>query len=263
MSEAQPSGHERPEAERRHQNAGQDAPRSIHSVWHDVECGRYTADLALWRELARRADGPILDVGAGAGRVALHLARAGHSVTALDHDPELLAVLEERARAAGLDIETVVADAAAFDVGEDAFALVLVPMQTIQLLPERGGFFASARRALSPGGLAAIAIADALESFEEGAEMPLPDIGEADGWRFVSQPTAVRPVPGGVRIERIRQAIAPGGERTMEDDVVVLADVTVGQVEAEGVAAGLRPAGTRHVEATADHVGAEVVILRG
>ena len=40
-------------------------------VWHDVECGRYSADLALWRELAAREPGPVLDVGAGTGRVAL------------------------------------------------------------------------------------------------------------------------------------------------------------------------------------------------
>src|SRR3954447_7644142 len=33
-------------------------------VWHDVECGRYSADLPLWHELAARERGPILEVGA-------------------------------------------------------------------------------------------------------------------------------------------------------------------------------------------------------
>ena len=135
-----------------------------------MECGRYAADLPLWAELAREADGPVLDVGAGTGRVALRLAAAGHDVTALDRDAELLGVLRERAAAAGLRVRTVVADAAGFDAGERAFALVAVPMQTIQLLPgtaERGGFFASARRAVAPGGLVALAIAEELESFED------------------------------------------------------------------------------------------------
>ena len=59
---------------------------SRRSVWHDVECGGYAADLPLWRELAAREAGPVLDVGAGTGRVALDLARAGHDVTALDRD---------------------------------------------------------------------------------------------------------------------------------------------------------------------------------
>src|SRR5690242_2401842 len=31
------------------------------TVWHDVECGGYTADLGLWRELAAQEAGPVLD----------------------------------------------------------------------------------------------------------------------------------------------------------------------------------------------------------
>ena len=42
----------------------------------------------------------MLDVGAGAGRVALELARAGHDVTALDLDAELLAELRRARRGA-------------------------------------------------------------------------------------------------------------------------------------------------------------------
>jgi SAM-dependent methyltransferase len=231
-------------------------------MWHDVECGRYAADLALWDELARATGGAVLDVGAGTGRVALRLARAGHAVTALDHDALLLSTLRERARAAGVEVETVVADAAAFEL-DGTFGLVAVPMQTIQLLPDRAGFFTSARRVLAPGGLVALAIADALEGFEEEAELPLPDVGEVDGWRYVSQPVAVRAVSGGTRIERLRHTITPGGARTTEEDVVVLAAVTTDGLGAEGAAAGLRPEPPRHVDATADHVGAEVVLLRG
>jgi len=234
-------------------------------MWHDVECGSYTADLELWRELARRAGGSVLDVGAGTGRVALPLAAAGHAVTALDRDPLLLAALRERADAAGLHVRTVVADAAGFDVGH-AFALVAVPMQTIQLLPDeraRAGFFASARRAVAPGGLVALAIAAGLEGFEDAAELPLPDVGEDGGRRFVSQPTAVRELDGAIRIERLRQTVAPDGDHTVQENVVVLAAVTAERLHAEGAAAGLRPDATLEIAPTLDHVGAEVVLLRG
>jgi SAM-dependent methyltransferase len=101
-------------------------------IWHELECGSYRADLALWRELAERCDGPVLDIGAGTGRVALDLASAGHRVTALDLDPDLLGSLRERA--AGLEVEIVCADARSFDLDRHDFALCLIPMQTIQLL---------------------------------------------------------------------------------------------------------------------------------
>jgi SAM-dependent methyltransferase len=232
-------------------------------VWHDVECGGYGADLPLWRELARAEAGPVLDVGAGTGRVALELARAGHTVCALDREPELLDALSARARAAGLSVGTVVADAAGFALNR-RFGLVIVPMQTIQLLPERGGFLASARDHLDPGGLLAIAITAALEGFGELDDelLPDPDVGFVAGWRFASQPTAVRALPAATRIERVRRALGPDGGVTEEDDAIELAHLSVEQLADEGRAAGLEPEPARHVAATVDHVGAEVVLLR-
>jgi SAM-dependent methyltransferase len=238
------------------------------AVWQDVECGPYHADLGLWLELAAQAaPGAILDVGAGTGRVALPLARAGHPVTALDRDPELLAVLARRAGAQGLDIPTVAADATAFDLGDARFTLVAVPMQTIQLLPGAPGrraFLARARRHLEPGGRVALAIADALEGFDATtAGLPPPDVGEHDGWRFVSQPLAVRELPDRARIERLREARGPAGQRETEEDVVELHRVSATQLEAEGAAEGLRAESARRVPATDDHVGSTVVVLRG
>src|SRR5207244_3963878 len=66
-------------------------------AWHDLECGGYRADFALWHELAQANPGPVLEVGAGTGRVALELARAGYAVTALDRDPALRAARGTRA----------------------------------------------------------------------------------------------------------------------------------------------------------------------
>lgn len=233
-------------------------------VWHDVECGAYTADLALWRELAGAAPARVLDVGAGTGRVALDLARAGHAVTALDRDAELLAVLAERARAAGLEVETVVADAAGFDLGAARFHLIAVPMQTLQLLPDaaaRAGFLASARRALAPGGLVAAALATALEGFEPDGPLPTPDVSERDGWRFVSQPVAVREEDDAAWIERVRIVEAPDGTRTSIPDVVRLARVSAEGLAAEAAAHGLRMVEVRTIPATDEHVGSEVVVL--
>jgi SAM-dependent methyltransferase len=241
-------------------------PVSPAVMWHDVECGTYTADLPLWRRLARDAGGPVLDVGAGTGRVALDLARAGRRVTALDVDPELLGALGERAAAAGLEIPLVQADARDFSLAGAAFALILVPMQTIQLLPDaaaRAGFFAAARAALAPGGRVALALAETPEPFEEPGGLPAADVGESGGWRFVSQPLAIRLGPDTWTIERARHLVAPDGSRTVTDDRIELAALTAGELAAEGVAAGFAAEPAEHVGETEDHVGSEVVILRG
>ncbi|WP_051324025.1 class I SAM-dependent methyltransferase [Candidatus Solirubrobacter pratensis] len=231
-------------------------------IWHDVECGRYEADLPLWEELARSAPEGVLDVGAGTGRVALPLARAGHAVTALDLDAGLLAELSSRAEAEGLRIPAVVADAADFRL-DTPVSLIIVPMQTIQLLPERGGFFASARRALVPGGRVAIAIATGLEAFDGGAALPYPDLGEAGGYRFISQPVAIRLLDDGVRIERVRQLVSPDGTRENTEDAVHLATVSPGELVEEAAGHGLEAEELRHIPETPEHVGSEVVILRG
>jgi hypothetical protein len=197
--------------------------------------------------------------------VALRLAHGGHDVTALDRDETLLRVLAERASAAGLRVETVVADAAAFELPR-RFSLIAVPMQTLQLLPgqaERAGFYAAAARALAPGGLVAAAIADALEAFDEHAPLPLPDTGEAGGVQFLSQPVAVREQGPSVRIERIRQIVAPDGGRTSEDDVVLLARLDADAVAREAAPHGLRAEEPLEVPPTDEHVGSTVVMLRG
>lgn len=234
-------------------------------IWHDVECGAYTADLPIWRDLAQRAGGPVLELGAGTGRVALELAAHGHEVTALEADAELLAELAARAARAGLTIEALHQDARMLDI-EAGFALVIAPMQFLQILggpAARAAVLRAAARALKPGGLFATALAaldDAVPP--EEAEPPLPDVGERDGWVYSSLPLDVRPEPGGVAVERLRQVVTPAGNLSEERHTQVLASLSSEELEAEAGATGLHPEERHEIPATADHVGSEVVVCR-
>ena len=235
-------------------------------IWHDVECGSYTADIEFWRELAAAENGPILDVGAGTGRVALDLAAQGHDVVALDIDAELLAELKRRAAQRGLAVQAIVADGGAFELPGRSFGLILAPMQTVQLLGPRGraGFLRAARAHIAPGGLVACALADAFESFDaDHVLLPLPDTAVIAGVQYVSQPVALRDEGTRVAIERIRQTLDGDGRRTAEPNLIHLDRLDAPLLEREAAAAGLTPLPPGWIAATDDHVGSTVVMLRG
>ena len=234
-------------------------------IWHDVECATYDVDLPLWCELADAADGPILDIGCGTGRVALELADRGHDVTGLDSEPSFTAALAARARAHGLRVRAETADARSFSLGESSFALAIVPMQVAQLLggaDGRAAMLASVRRHMRPGGRLAIALADPFDGIAEDEEQlpPLPDVMEAQGWVYSSVPVEVRAEDGATAIDRLRQAVSPSGELDESMATIRLDRVTPDELEAEADS-GWTVCRRREVPGTVDYVGSSVVML--
>jgi SAM-dependent methyltransferase len=123
-----------------------------------AEHAHYTEDLGFWRAAAARLGGPVLDLGAAAGRVALPLARDGAEVWALDRSAAMLAELGRR-----LDDEPAAVAARVHPVEGDLahialphrFRLVMVAMNTLQVLTEaadRASCMAGVRRHLADGG---------------------------------------------------------------------------------------------------------------
>jgi SAM-dependent methyltransferase len=232
-------------------------------VWHDLECGYYCEDLPLWHALVDKAGAPVLDVGAGTGRVTLSLAARGAPVVALDVDAALLDALEHRA--AGLPVETVVADAREFAL-DRRFPLILAPMQTLQLLGGRSGRTAFLRRALehlAPGGLLVAAVADAMDCFDETHDMPpLPDVCEIDGVRFASHLIAVTEDDGQAVIHRRREIAWPGGRRESRSVTVRLDRVSARDVAAEARAIGFLNEPDLFIGESDEYLGSTVVVLR-
>ncbi len=224
-------------------------------IWHDVECGGYTADLPLWLELAAGAAGPILDIGAGTGRVALRLARAGYEVHAIERDTELAGALADRAK--GLPVVCTVGDACDFSSTLE-FPLCIVPMQTIHLLDDRTAFLHCAQAALAPRGLLAIALlGEGLEEFE----MELgPDLAQVDGVTYESRPTALRIQSGAIVLER-RRRTKSGRLVQSADDLVRLAVIDPAELAGQAETVGLRRLESRWVAPTADQVGSEIVMF--
>ena len=91
--------------------------------WDEAFSDRYeewsasmTADIAFYVGLAREADGPVVELAVGNGRVAIPVAQAiGRSVIGIDSSPAMLA--QARANADWLCVNA--APARAFDVEAD------------------------------------------------------------------------------------------------------------------------------------------------
>jgi len=234
---------------------GADVTTPAAVIWHDVECGGYTADLPLWLDLAAGVAGPILDVGAGTGRVALCLARAGHEVHALERDPALAGALEGRAE--GLPVFCMVGDACDFTT-RGQFPLCIVPMQTVHLLDDRAAFLRCAHAALAPAGRLAIALlGEGVEAFEMELD---PDRVRVDGVVYESRPTALRFQSGAILLER-RRKTRTGRLVECADDLVRLAVIDPDQLAAEAAGVGFARLESRSVAPTADQVGSEILML--
>ena len=230
------------------------------AIWHDVECGAYSADLRLWDGLADRCGGPILELGAGTGRLAIHLARRGHRVIGLDNDPELIAT--QRERAAGLPVTPLLGDARGFELPEPV-ALALAPMQLLQMLADRAERLAcldSIAAQLLPGGRLAAAMVEGMPEPEEGEPL-LPDVREVDGWVYSSLPLEATVGPEHIVVHRLRQKVSPSGELTDAPDQVTICTLTADQLEAEAAEVGLGPIERLYIDPTDDHVGSTVVVL--
>jgi SAM-dependent methyltransferase len=112
-----------------------------------------TEDVAHYVQLAREADGPIVELMVGSGRVAIEVARTtGKPVLGIDSSAAMLALARERA--AGLPLQLHEGDVRELELDEPA-ALIYVPFRSLLHLHgwhEKRRVFERVGSSLRPGG---------------------------------------------------------------------------------------------------------------
>ena len=105
---------------------------SDYDTWapvYDAWAADMTEDIAHYVSLAREADGPIVELMVGSGRVAIEVVReTGKQVLGIDSSPAMLEIARERA--AGLPLELRLGDVREFELDEPA-ALIYVPFRSL------------------------------------------------------------------------------------------------------------------------------------
>jgi SAM-dependent methyltransferase len=156
------------------------APGSLSAAWYDVVTAadrRLGGDVDVYAGLAP-ADGSVLELGAGSGRITQALAERGLSVTGVDIAPAMLE--KAAARRAGLPsdvaerLEFRRGDMTALDL-KRTFDLVICPYFTLAHVPAGAAWkntFAVAARHLSPGGRAAFHLPSLEAMRSQGAPAP-------------------------------------------------------------------------------------------
>ena len=94
--------------------------------------------------------GQALDVGAGMGRNAIHLAGLGWNVTGIDLSAQGLAVMQANADKAGLKVSTIKTSYEDFDFGHDKWDLVAMILSWAPV--EDPGFLNRLKESIRPGG---------------------------------------------------------------------------------------------------------------
>jgi len=112
-------------------------------------------DLPFWLSLAEREAGPVIEWGAGTGRLAIPLAAAGHDVTAVELSTEMV----ERGKKSGA-VEWVVGDMRSAKL-ERRYGLAVCAFNSFLCLlgvDDTLAFLRNAREHLAPGGLLGIEV---------------------------------------------------------------------------------------------------------
>lgn len=145
-----------------------------YAPFYDWENARTVArrDVEFWTRLAAAQPGRVLELGAGTGRLAIPIAKAGVPLVGIDRSDAMLARARRRARRAPARpaLALVRGDIRALPFRSRSFAMVMAPYGMLQSLTRErdlGATLAAVARVLVPGGLFGIDLVPDLPRWAE------------------------------------------------------------------------------------------------
>jgi SAM-dependent methyltransferase len=133
-------------------------PFEVIADYYDLELGDYQEDVPLYHNLARRTEMPVLELGVGTGRVAIPLAKSGHSVVGIDSSDAMLAVARRKAGRGRGAPQLLLSEMTGFSF-DMSFGLIFCALGGFLHLNSQQGqldTLGRAREHLAPGGLLAL-----------------------------------------------------------------------------------------------------------
>lgn len=97
------------------------------AAYYDLIHDNLDGDVGLWLSFAARTERPVLEVGAGTGRIAVQLAQAGHTVVGIDPSPAMLERGRQRADELAIDVTFIEGKVPEVTLGAGYYGLVIVP----------------------------------------------------------------------------------------------------------------------------------------
>lgn len=167
-----------------------DRPGAEAAARYDPLHAERTADVDFYAREAARAEGRVLEVGCGTGRVALAAATGGAETVGLERSAPFLALAAAKWKrspeAVRSRLALVRADMRAYAFRRP-FERVLMPFRVFQAMltvPDQLAALAAARAALAPGGRLVLDLFDPrLNVLAEAAEGPAALAGTGRGYR--------------------------------------------------------------------------------
>ena len=127
----------------------------LFATLYDQQYQHYRNDLRFYIDIANDYGSPILELGAGTGRVSIALAKAGYEVTGIEYSQDMLALAQERIQGFEHLISFRNGDMRSLVLNQ-LFPVIIAPFNTLMhayTLQDQDDTLRTVQRHLAPGGV--------------------------------------------------------------------------------------------------------------